>query len=246
MRKFLLFSILLIFIVVATTDVQERFKQLAQARADEVRGEMEDRMAERLETLRQERQENQGGQADSRVFALPQARSGSSVASAAEGERQKYEFQARAFLEANREAWGLRHHHIFRAEVLTSPLGARVHFTVWDKDYLVSGLGIDVQVDRNGVATEIGRNYAPVEEFDGEKNAALSLGAIQELHKSKYQIAEDSLVEKPFLLVPPGGQELQLAYAVSIREIGSRFLETVYLRASDGQLIGKSRPRKEF
>jgi hypothetical protein len=152
---------------------------------------------------------------------------------------------ARLYLEEHRKQWKLQDHHQFVPQESMSPLGSRVRFGIYQDGIQVLGMGIELMVKSTGEVREISNDYVPLHRWTGDVKDFVSEDSISAKLKDSYEL--DSSVPISRALVPvPVSHDVEAVLVVSAKKIGRSETQTLLVRASDGQILNKAVPRKEF
>jgi len=152
---------------------------------------------------------------------------------------------AKLFLEEHRKEWKLQPHHQFIPQESVNPTGARVRFGVYQEGLPVLGMGIELMVKSNGEVQELSNDYLPLNKWVGDEKEFVSLDTISAALRDKYEL--DPSVAAGRALVPvPASDNVEPVFVLSGKRVGSKISQTILVRATDGQILGKSTPRKEF
>ena len=156
---------------------------------------------------------------------------------------------AEQYLRSHTEDLGLRPYHEFRPTVFQNPLGARVSYQVYQDGLPVVGSELRLQIGRNQDVIDIDNRYVAIEKVQVREADYLTQTQLQELVRVSNYLPDPSVGTDPSRVIfpLPGSTSGELAYVVSAREpAGSRRPVQILLRATDGQVLGKTFSRMEF
>jgi hypothetical protein len=151
---------------------------------------------------------------------------------------------AHRYVETNREAWGIQPHHDLRAEVLENPLGTQVRYKVFQGEYELIGMEIQLRVTRGLEVKNVEMQYRPVGEADLNQ-PVLAPEQIESTIENRFEKVAEGVA--PVLYVPRDGSVPVPAFAMTVkRKTGSQASVQAIFRASDGQVLDLTVPRAEF
>lgn len=156
---------------------------------------------------------------------------------------------AEKYLRAHTDELGLRPYHEFRPAVFQNPLGARVSYQVYQDGVPVVGSELRLQIGKNQDVIDVDNRYVALERVVLKEGNYLTGPQLQELVRvSNYLPDPSGLGDPSRVIFPlPGSTSGELAYVISAREpSGSRRPVQILLRATDGQVLGKTFSRMEF
>ncbi len=151
---------------------------------------------------------------------------------------------AHRFVETNRELWGVQPHHELRAEIAENPLGTLVRYKVFQGDYELIGMEIQLRVTRALEVKDVQMQYRPVAEADlGQP--VMAMDQMESTIESRFEKVAEAVA--PVLYVPRDGSVPVPAFAMTVRrKTGSQASVQAIFRASDGQVLDLTVPRAEF
>lgn len=151
---------------------------------------------------------------------------------------------AHRYVETNRELWGIQPHHELRAESLENPLGTQVRYKVFQGDYELIGMEIQLRVTRGLEVKDVEMQYRPVAEADLSQ-PVLPIEQVETTIENRFEKVAEAVA--PVLYVPRDGSVPVPAFAMTVRrKSGSQASVQAIFRASDGQVLDLTVPRAEF
>jgi len=151
------------------------------------------------------------------------------------------------FIEAHRETWQIQAHHELRGDVTDSPMGSRVHYEVYQDGMPVIGLGIDIRLNRDLEVVDVENGYRPLEKAD-LNGRQLPVEEIVKETSERYKMQPDGEIADAeslkILFASEASTSPEVALVLPLRK-GLQSYQVV-IRASDGQLLGRTKSRSEF
>jgi hypothetical protein len=151
------------------------------------------------------------------------------------------------YIDTHREEWGIQAHHDLRYDyTYANPLGTLVKYKVYQGDFVVQGMDVEIRLDREGGVKDAAVHYVPAKEVD--LNApALSAEEIVDSVGDRFESVPGQTANTPLIFTPsaPNSQPV-LAIAMTVRRKGGNEPVQAIFRASDGQILDLTVARGEF
>lgn len=145
------------------------------------------------------------------------------------------------YLNSKKEEWKIQGYHELRPKEISLPIGSKVIFSVFQEGVPVLDQEIQILVSKRGRVLSVQNQYRALEKADlSQKNDFSSLKNLSQ----KFEILSGETMSA-YLYVIPGLSKPEVVFPVSVKNTkGDR--EELLVRASDGEIVAKSQPRKEF
>ncbi|MBI4404908.1 MAG: hypothetical protein HY537_12140 [Deltaproteobacteria bacterium] len=144
---------------------------------------------------------------------------------------------AEQYLQAHREDFNIQSYHELRPELRRTPLSTHVHFSVYQDNVWISGVGLTIEVDpSNGQITSVDNRYRPFAKIELHQNLLPPQEVIQEAALLLGHSPANLSVGSTIIFT---ANEPEPAYIVHSRQDSSQMV----FSASSGQLLSRSVPR---
>lgn len=154
---------------------------------------------------------------------------------------------AEQYFNAHREEWKLQPHHEFRPVEFKTPLGTKIKYSTYQDGVPVLNLDISLQIERDNSVGAVENKYIPIEKAELKKKE-MKVEELLPLVSERYtSVEEPKTLTTPVIVVVPGSTSPQVAYLLSVKDKARKEGPVeILFRASDGQVLGKNKPRSEF
>jgi hypothetical protein len=151
---------------------------------------------------------------------------------------------AHRYVEMMREGWGVQTYHDLRSESQESPLGTSFKFSVYQGDYRIHGMEINLRVTNNQEVKDVNFQYRPVPEADVKQQLPATEELIDMVAQRYEPVSENTTA---LLYVPRNVDDMPPVPAVAMT-VKNKKGETVQgiFRATDGQVLDLTKGRLEI
>ncbi|MCB0416361.1 MAG: hypothetical protein KDD39_01845 [Bdellovibrionales bacterium] len=159
---------------------------------------------------------------------------------------------AQDFLKKNKEILKLRDYHELRPQVMQAPIRTTVRYSVYENGFPVVGLDLSIQMDRYMNLVRVINNYRPLKPSDFSQLNTIRPQSAASLLPVRYHVEASSLRKnEPILYATTTTKRAELSYVLDVVDrapMGNRANspKQIVVRASDGQVLRTSLPRREF
>lgn len=151
------------------------------------------------------------------------------------------------YIEANRDQWGVQaYHELHLDNQFASPLGTVVKYKIYQGEFPIHGMDVEVRVGSDGRVQDAAVHYTPVAEVDLQQ-PRMSVDDITYLISNRFERGAGD-AGTPVIFVPStAGSAPELGIALSVVRKGSSEVPAqAIFRASDGQILDLTVARAEF
>ncbi len=151
------------------------------------------------------------------------------------------------FIENQKKELGFQKHHSLQSVSFRTPLKTVVKYSVHEGEIPLMGLGFEVEVDGQMQVTKFENNYRPL--LPGSGGSASAPEFLLERLSPRYEVVEnDPSFMTPIYFASAQAAKPELAYILRVRDRAGarRGPQQIIFRASDGQILSRSRSRSEF
>ncbi|MCB0403404.1 MAG: hypothetical protein KDD51_01365 [Bdellovibrionales bacterium] len=159
---------------------------------------------------------------------------------------------AEDFLRKNKSLLKLRDYHELRPQIMQAPLRTTVRYSVYENGFPVIGMDLSIQTDRYLNLVRVINNYRPLKPSDFSQLDTIGPEAVADRLPIRYRVERRSLQKnEPILFATSTTQQAELSYVIDVVDrapMGNRTNspKQIVMRASDGQVLRTSLPRREF
>lgn len=153
---------------------------------------------------------------------------------------------ARSYLKSHREDLKIQPYHDLRPVEFKTPLGTTVIFTVFQDNLPLLNIEMSVQVTKELTIADVRGNYRPVKRAN-VNTPRMSPQEVLERIAYRYDPEPSSVAGATSVIyVHPESDKPELAYVLAVKDRGRKSNSVVQaiIRATDGQLLGRSVARE--